>query len=130
MVAIRAGTEAFAAGLHVLSRLTRGTVNLCTSPEWDIPVPDIDGLRVVQFSGPHPAGLPGTHIHYLYPVSLERVVWHIGYQDVIAIGKLFRAGVINYQTDYRFKRRLGRQTEAGGDPAWCFNPGSDAGRDS
>jgi Na+-transporting NADH:ubiquinone oxidoreductase subunit A len=97
MVAIRAEAEAFSAGLHVMSRLTRGTVNLCTAPEWDIPVPDVDGLRVVQFSGPHPAGLPGTHIHYLYPVSLERVVWHIGYQDVIAIGKLFSAGVINYR---------------------------------
>ena len=97
MVVIRAGAEDFSAGLHVLSRLTRGTVNLCTAPEWDIPVPDVDGLRVVQFSGPHPAGLPGTHIHYLYPASLERVVWHIGYQDVIAIGKLFNAGIINYR---------------------------------
>lgn len=97
MVAIRAGIEAFSTGLHVMSRLTRGTVNLCTAPEWDIPLPTVDGLREVQFSGPHPAGLPGTHIHYLYPVSLERVVWHIGYQDVIAIGKLFSAGVIDYQ---------------------------------
>ncbi len=97
LVAIRADAEAFSAGLHIMSRLTRGTVNLCTAPGWDIPLPDIDGLREVQFSGPHPAGLPGTHIHYLYPVNLERVVWHIGYQDVIAIGKLFSSGVINYQ---------------------------------
>jgi Na+-transporting NADH:ubiquinone oxidoreductase subunit A len=96
-VAIRADVGAFHAGLHVLSRLTRGTVNLCTAPDWDIPLTDIDGLRVVQFSGPHPAGLPGTHIHYLYPASLERVVWHVGYQDVIAIGKLFSGGIISYQ---------------------------------
>jgi len=97
MVAVRAEAEAFTAGLHVISRLTHGTVNLCTAPGWDIPVPDIDGLRVVEFSGPHPAGLAGTHIHYLYPASLERVVWHIGHQDVIAIGKLFSSGVINYR---------------------------------
>ncbi len=96
-VAIREDVDAFNSGLHVLSRLTRGTLNLCTAPDWDIPLPDVDGLRVVQFSGPHPAGLPGTHIHYLYPVSLERVVWHIGYQDVIAIGKLFSAGIISYR---------------------------------
>lgn len=96
-VAIRAEAEAFSDGLHVLSRLTRGTVNLCTAPDWDIPVSDVDGLHVVEFSGPHPAGLPGTHIHYLHPASLERVVWHIGYQDVIAIGKLFSAGVISFQ---------------------------------
>lgn len=97
MVAVRAGAEAFACGLHVMSRLTRGTVNLCTAPKWDIPLPDVDGLRVVHFSGPHPAGLAGTHIHYLYPVNQERVVWHISYQDVIAIGRLFGAGVIDYK---------------------------------
>jgi len=97
MVVIRAEIKAFSAGLQVMSRLTCGTVNLCTAPEWDIPVPAVEGMRQVEFTGPHPAGLAGTHIHYLHPVSLERVVWHIGYQDVIAIGKLFSAGVINYQ---------------------------------
>ncbi|MBT8047947.1 MAG: Na(+)-translocating NADH-quinone reductase subunit A [Xanthomonadales bacterium] len=95
-VAIRAETDAFAAGLHVMSRLTRGTVNLCTAPEWDIALPDLEGVRIARFAGPHPAGLPGTHIHHLYPVSLNRVVWHIGYPDIIAIGKLFRSGVIDY----------------------------------
>ena len=46
----------------------------------------------MEFSGPHPAGLPGTHIHYLDPVAADRSVWHIGYQDVIAIGHLFKTG--------------------------------------
>jgi Na+-transporting NADH:ubiquinone oxidoreductase subunit A len=46
----------------------------------------------VEFTGPHPAGLPGTHIHYLDPVAADRSVWHIGYQDVIAIGHLFKTG--------------------------------------
>ena len=49
-------------------------------------------IRRVEFSGPHPAGLPGTHIHHLDPVAADRTVWHIGYQDVIAIGKLFGEG--------------------------------------
>lgn len=48
------------------------------------------------FSGPHPAGLVGTHIHHLSPVALHRKVWHIGYQDVIAFGKLFAEG--KYET--------------------------------
>ena len=41
-----------------------------------------------EFEGPHPAGLPGTHIHHRMRVSAERTVWHIGYQDVVAIGDL------------------------------------------
>jgi Na+-transporting NADH:ubiquinone oxidoreductase subunit A len=44
------------------------------------------------FAGPHPAGLVGTHIHFLEPVSLTKQVWHLNYQDVIAIGKLFTTG--------------------------------------
>jgi Na+-transporting NADH:ubiquinone oxidoreductase subunit A len=44
------------------------------------------------FEGPHPAGLVGTHIHFLEPVSETRIVWHIGYQDVMAIGRLFVTG--------------------------------------
>jgi Na+-transporting NADH:ubiquinone oxidoreductase subunit A len=45
-----------------------------------------------EFDGPHPAGLPGTHIHLLDPVGGKKTVWHINYQDVIAIGKLFTTG--------------------------------------
>lgn len=44
------------------------------------------------FSGKHPAGLAGTHIHFLHPLARGSVVWTIGYQDVIAIGKLFTTG--------------------------------------
>jgi Na+-transporting NADH:ubiquinone oxidoreductase subunit A len=47
---------------------------------------------VQRFNGVHPAGLVGTHIHYLLPASIERQVWHVGYQDVIAFGKLFLTG--------------------------------------
>ena len=36
----------------------------------------------------------GTHIHFLAPVSATASVWHVGYQDVIAIGHLFRTGEI------------------------------------
>jgi Na+-transporting NADH:ubiquinone oxidoreductase subunit A len=49
---------------------------------------------MAHFSGPHPAGLASTHIHFLDPVHADKEVWHIGYQDVIAIGHLFRTGHI------------------------------------
>ena len=44
---------------------------------------------MAEFSGPHPAGLPGTHIHFLDPVHPAKTVWFIGYQDVAAIGVCF-----------------------------------------
>ncbi len=46
------------------------------------------------FGGVHPAGLAGTHIHFLHPLARGVTVWTINYQDVIAIGKLFTTGKI------------------------------------
>ena len=84
--------EAFANGLVVLSRLTDGELFLCTAPGATISVPALPQLRRAEFDGPHPAGLVGTHIHFLKPVGATRTVWHIEPQDVIAVGKLFTEG--------------------------------------
>jgi Na+-transporting NADH:ubiquinone oxidoreductase subunit A len=91
-VVIKREPEAFANGLAVLSRLTDGPVYVCTALNSGVPVPDSDRFRHAEFSGPHPAGLAGTHIHFLEPVSEQKFVWHIGYQDVVAAGKLFTTG--------------------------------------
>nr|WP_261391908.1 Na(+)-translocating NADH-quinone reductase subunit A [Ruegeria arenilitoris] len=92
VVAEHAG--AFALGLDQLAKLASGNVYLCTGPGWSGPTGTAASVRHVVFDGPHPSGLPGTHIHSLDPVGPEPEVWHIGYQDVIAIGKLIGEGVI------------------------------------
>jgi Na+-transporting NADH:ubiquinone oxidoreductase subunit A len=89
---IEQDTQAFTNGLHVISRLVDGPVYVSTAPDSGIPVPDSDQFRHAEFEGPHPAGLVGTHIHFLDPVGPSKTVWHIGYQHVIAIGKLFTSG--------------------------------------
>jgi len=91
-IIIRQDPEAFANGLTVLSKLTDGPVYVCTALNSGIAAPDGENFRHAEFSGPHPAGLAGTHIHFLEPVSEQRIVWHIGYQDVIAAGRLFTTG--------------------------------------
>lgn len=80
----------FRNGLRVLRHLTDGPLYLCLGPGPDPVVPR--GIERVQFSGPHPAGLPGTHIHRLVPITPGRAVWHLGYQDLLAIGRLFTSG--------------------------------------
>jgi Na+-transporting NADH:ubiquinone oxidoreductase subunit A len=84
--------EDFANGLSVIAQLTEGPVFVCKSPETTILTPPSERLKIAEFSGPHPAGLVGTHIHFLDPVSATKTVWHLNYQDVIAIGKLFTTG--------------------------------------
>ncbi|EIK53876.1 Na(+)-translocating NADH-quinone reductase subunit A [Stutzerimonas stutzeri TS44] len=87
--------EAFEAGLKVLARLAK--VFLCKAPNAALPGEDLANVQVEAFSGPHPTGLAGTHIHFLDPVSASKSVWSIGYQDVIAIGALFTSGRLSME---------------------------------
>jgi len=87
----------FVYGLKVISRLTTGKVYVCKAPDMVLPDADIENLSVESFRGPHPAGLVGTHIHFLDPVNRNKTVWHIGLQHVIAIGHLFTTGHIDVE---------------------------------
>jgi Na+-transporting NADH:ubiquinone oxidoreductase subunit A len=93
-VVIRGQEDDFRNGLTVLSRLTE-EVYVCKAPGAAIPVPELAQIRVAEFEGPHPAGLVGTHMHFLKPVSAARSNWHLGPQEVIAIGRLFITGKID-----------------------------------
>lgn len=84
----------FTQGLQLLMTLTDGTLYLCKAPDVSLPGEELEGLAVAEFAGPHPAGLAGTHIHFLDPVNETKTVWHIGYQDVVAIGNLFLNGTL------------------------------------
>ncbi|GJL53621.1 MAG: Na(+)-translocating NADH-quinone reductase subunit A [Nitrospirales bacterium] len=91
---IREYKDDFIHGLRLVSHLTDGTVFLCKALGEDIPSISTTQLTVAEFTGPHPSGLVGTHIHFLDPVGPNKTVWHLGYQDVIAVGKLFTTGKI------------------------------------
>ena len=88
--------EAFNAGLTVLSRLTDGKLNVVKAAGSSVNA-DAPSVDLHEFGGKHPAGLVGTHIHFIDPVSSTKTVWHINYQEVIAYGQLFLTGEINNQ---------------------------------
>ncbi|ARU56656.1 Na(+)-translocating NADH-quinone reductase subunit A [Oleiphilus messinensis] len=91
-VIVSESLEAFNNGLKVVSHLTNGKVFVCAAENSKIQISSSEKVVTESFSGPHPAGNVGTHIHHLDPVSLSKSVWHIGYQDIIAIGQLFVTG--------------------------------------
>ncbi|WP_265669745.1 Na(+)-translocating NADH-quinone reductase subunit A [Klebsiella grimontii] len=94
---ILAQREAFDAGLTLLTRLTDGKVHVCQANGGKLGGHPVGQVTFNQFAGPHPAGLVGTHIHFLEPVSLKKQVWHLNYQDVIAVGKLFLEGELSVE---------------------------------
>ncbi|MAD06109.1 MAG: NADH:ubiquinone reductase (Na(+)-transporting) subunit A [Gammaproteobacteria bacterium] len=86
----------FVAGLAVLSTLTDGAVHVCQSAGADLgDYAQSEKVQSHSFGGVHPAGLPGTHIHFIDPVSPNKTVWYIGYQDVLAFGHLFVTGQLD-----------------------------------
>ena len=90
-------SEDFANGLAVLSRLTDGKIHICKAAGANIPGSNVGQFQVTEFTGKHPAGNVGTHIHNIDPVSAQKSVWHIGYQDVAAYGRLFTTGRIDVE---------------------------------
>mgnify|MGYP001828981790 CR=1 FL=1 len=94
-VVIAEAPEAFSAGLDLLARLTDGAVHVCKAEGADIPGGKATSVQMHEFGGIHPAGLPGTHIHFIDPVGASKTVWYLGYQDVMAIGYLFTTGKLN-----------------------------------
>ena len=85
----------FAAGVEALSKLS-DNVYLCVESGSSLKS-SAKGVTVEEFSGVHPAGLAGTHIHMIYGASRKRKAWHIHLQDIIAVGHLVRTGKLNVE---------------------------------
>lgn len=91
-VIIARSPKKYQLGLHAIQSLFDGPIHYCTGAEKLLASEKHDGIEEWRFQGPHPAGLPSTHIHFIDPVHEEKTVWHIGYQDIIALGHLFTTG--------------------------------------
>ncbi len=86
--------EHFAIGATALAKLTEGRTYICRAPGSKLG-DGVAGCQIEEFSGPHPAGLAGTHIHILRPVDRNHTVWHVSAQDTAAIGALLSTGRID-----------------------------------
>jgi Na+-transporting NADH:ubiquinone oxidoreductase subunit A len=87
----------FHAGLDAVATLCAGKTYVCKAAGSGVTAPASERIVVEEFAGPHPAGTPGLHIHLLDPVDLGKTVWHVGYQDVAAIGRLVTTGKLDVE---------------------------------
>ncbi len=94
-VVLEGKLEDFKNGVAAISKLTNGKVFVVTHKNSKVDVSGLTNVSKETFEGPHPAGLVGTHIHFLSPVSAKSTVWHLNYQDAVAIGKLFKTGELS-----------------------------------
>ena len=86
--------ETFQTGIDALTKLTDGDVFLGVKK--DSPLAKTKNVKTQQFSGPHPAGNVGVQIHHISPIIKGEVVWTVGVQDVLFIGRLFENGKVDF----------------------------------
>lgn len=95
MLALENREEDYQAGLKVLAKLSDGAIHVCHRPDSKFPNVDVEKVQYHAFSGIHPVGLVGTHIHFIDAVGTQKSVWHLSLQDLLAIGHLFLKGKID-----------------------------------
>ncbi len=94
-VLLKGNEDYFAKGVQAISKLSDKTY-VCAGI--DIQLSELSDAEIKIFDGPHPAGLSGTHVHLIAPVSLGRTVWTIDMSAVIDIGYLLTHGELNETT--------------------------------
>jgi Na+-transporting NADH:ubiquinone oxidoreductase subunit A len=83
----------FSAAVTMLGRISSAPLFICHAPEYRPVFSEASGARCNAFTGGHTAGLPGRHIQALCPIGFAGAeVWHIGYQETIALGHLLLHG--------------------------------------
>jgi Na+-transporting NADH:ubiquinone oxidoreductase subunit A len=86
--------DEFQAGVDVIRKLTDGKIHLCIDPAAKSKaLTQAKGVEIHTFTGAHPAGNVGTHIHCVDPVNKGELVWFIEAQDVLRVAKLFLKGI-------------------------------------
>jgi Na+-transporting NADH:ubiquinone oxidoreductase subunit A len=68
-------------------------VNISDEYQADSVFVRVRNAQVNYFRGPHPAGNVGVQIQRIDPLNKGEIIWTVGIQEVIMIGRLFRKGI-------------------------------------
>lgn len=97
-VLMRGKEEYFRHGIQML-QIAAGDVpiHLCMREGADNQLfESIENVQKHYFSGPHPAGNVGTHIHYLDSINKGDIIWYIDPQEVARIGQFFAKHTLQF----------------------------------
>jgi Na+-transporting NADH:ubiquinone oxidoreductase subunit A len=83
------------AAITALGKLTPGKVHVTVGGSSNSPLASLKGIELHKVSGPHPAGLVGTHISKLDPINKGETVWTVSPKDLVIIGEYLLTGKFN-----------------------------------
>lgn len=84
----------FQLGVNILTKLTEGKIYLSTdgSGEGVAAFQNVINVEKNTFSGPHPSGNVGVHVHHIKPIKHRDIIWYVQPYAVAMIGQFFRTG--------------------------------------
>ena len=94
-VALKGNEEDFQAGLDALSRIAPVHLGICACQQ-AAALTVAKNVTTTVFKGPHPAGNVGVQINKTAPVNKGEIVWTIGAEEVIFIGRFFNKGKVDF----------------------------------
>lgn len=93
-VALKGNEAAFQAGIDALAKIA--PVFLGAKRGAAVAILKADNAKVTVFDGKCPAGNVGVQINHLCPVNKGEVVWTIGPEELIFVGKLVLTGKVDF----------------------------------
>lgn len=90
------GQEAeFQKGLDALSKIAKTYLGVSAQQQAKA-LTEARNVEVNVFDGPNPAGNVGVQINHVSPINKGEIVWTVGAEEVIFIGRLFQAGKVDF----------------------------------
>lgn len=94
-VVVKGQEEDFRLGIAALARIAKVHVGVHPS-QLNTPLLPIQDAEVAVFDGPNPAGLVGVQINKVSPVNKGEVVWTLGAEEVLFLGRTLRTGKVDF----------------------------------
>ena len=91
---VKGQEEEFKAGIKALSAIAKVNlgINVAQSKTF---LNDVPNCEVTVFDGPAPTGNVGVQINHVDPINKGEVVWTIGAEEVIFVGRLMKTGRVD-----------------------------------
>ena len=83
-------------GFTIIKKCFNCNINLVVDHKSNMDLfKDLDYVDIHKFSGPHPSGNTGIHIHHIDPIgSKDDIVYYLSLQSIADIGLFFKTGSI------------------------------------
>ena len=93
--AVKGQEVEFQAGISALAKIAKVNlgINVAQSSTF---LKDVKDCTVTIFDGPAPAGNVGVQINHVDPINKGEVVWTLGAEEVIFVGRLMKTGKVDF----------------------------------